>query len=1440
VSVCGKARPRLDVGGRRGFGSSMKAVNLRFLGVVLACSAVLATALYVTHALQATRFSRRFLEEAQRAKAEGDLEEAVGRYRRYLQLEPHDADARAELGLLLIDLDQFEQAFATLETALYEDPERTDVRRRLVDLAMDMRFWSHAREHLEEHLLRADPSNSELLELLAECQEAAEQYASAAKSLERAIDGDPGRMEAYRKLADVLRGHLGRAEEADQWMERLVSRHPNSPEAYRLRGDYWRGLGLIDQAATDAARAARLAPDDPQVLLLAAQCALDQGDYDEAQRLAERAVEADPQQADAYSTLADLEIRRGRRAAAIDCLRRGVEALPDEGDLAWNLARFLLDAGQVDEAREIVTRLRRQDHPRPMVAYLEARIAYQQGKWREAREGLRYCRAELTRPAELAREIEYWLGETCGKLGNLDEQVAAYRKSVATDRFYLPARIALAESLASAGRVGEALAVHEDTMRLESVPASGWLLLARWLMIENRARKPADRDWVRVEQALERAAQATPKAPELALLKADLLIAQERFDQAEQLLVDACREAPQADALWAARAALAQRREEWDRAGELLDEAERRAGDTPLLRLARANWLVGRDGPRAAAALGKLAERHDQFTPDQAARLRRGLLGLALRIDNQKLAAELCEGLLKEQPADLDAWLALLEISVRSGDASRTQRALEAIRQVEGQGPAWHYAQAVRLMAEAREGQKGLLKQAEAHLAEARLAYPSWPRLAVARAWIEEQRGNLSAAVEHYQRAIDLGERSPETIGRAVRLLYQDQRYREALDLLEGLPGDSGPLSAELDRMQRDLRLRLDDLPGALTWAQSLAEGSADPRDHVWLGAVLTLMAKRAGATGQKAEREQMLLRAESALKRALQLAPEAPEAWVAWVQFLATAGRVSEAEEAIRTAQSRIPPDRAALALGQCHEAIGKLAEAERFYRRALDADPEDPPGTRRLADFYLRTGRAAKAGPLLQRLLSYEEKASPEDLLWARRTLAVVLGARGVYRDLGRALGLIEKNLASPGVTDQDRRTKAILLASHPGRARRAEAIAILSQLVQNGPSPGAEDRFLLAQLRLASGDFMEYARQMRALLASHSGQPRYVIHYVRALLKRNETGEAELWLERLEKVAPTDTTTMALKAEALFQRGRFEEALKLLTDWGDADHADPQDRAAAVKAIAATLEGFARRLEDSEQKDLASRFAQQAEGLYRRYVTAHPKEELLLAGFLARQGRLEEALDVAQRAYANADGEFLGATFALLAREAAEAPDHVARMEALLQSALREHARPVGLLLASADFRLLQGRFSEAESLYRETIARDPQNVTALNDLAILLALEKRQCDEALRLVERAIQCAGPLSALLDTRATVYMVLGDTERALADLEAAIAEAPTPVRYFHRAQLAYRLGQEDISRQALEKAHALGPCRGDLHPLERSAYDRLCGLLGDRDEWP
>jgi tetratricopeptide (TPR) repeat protein len=150
-------------------------------------------------------------------------------------------------------------------------------------------------------------------------------------------------------------------------------------------------------------------------------------------------------------------------------------------------------------------------------------------------------------------------------------------------------------------------------------------------------------------------------------------------------------------------------------------------------------------------------------------------------------------------------------------------------------------------------------------------------------------------------------------------------------------------------------------------------------------------------------------------------------------------------------------------------------------------------------------------------------------------------------------------------------------------------------------------------------------------------------------------------------------------------------------------------------------------------------------------------------------------------------------------------------------------------LGLLFHLAALRNLQRDYDGAEALYGQILERDSKNWVVMNNLAWLLALHKHDLAEALVQINHAMDRAGPLAELRDTRALVYLALGAPEKARLDLEAAIDDAPTPVMYFHLAQAEQMMRSLGAARASFEKAHNLGLRQISLHPLEQETYQRL-----------
>jgi tetratricopeptide (TPR) repeat protein len=1436
-------------------------LNVKLLAYLVGIVALVSSGWYFLHEFQVRRTAHLLLDQATRAEEQGHSDRALRSLGRYLVLSPRDSQARLRYGLMLEktvrSIQEQRKLSAVFEEVLLREPEHNDIRRRLASAYVDSSQFDAALVHLKV-LEKLFPEDGELKYLIGRCHEGHSDYADAVQAYQAAIGLTPGRIDAYPRLALLLRERLAKPGEADQCMKTLIDNNKKAFQAYLQRAAYWKKLrlaqppfseqgNLLDRAAAaDISEALRLAPDEADVVLAAAESAQAQQRWDLAREHLRRGLEHHPEDVRMYQVAAELEFHAGRIKEARECLSRGLKRWPGREDLLWSQAALLIEAGKLAEARAAVDQLHRTQLPRPRVDYLEATLAVKQEQWREGRELLEGVRPQLLDFPELLNQIDLLLAQCYENLGDHDAALAACRRTLATDSLSLPTRLGVVRALTHLGRHDEALGEYQQIMQLPHPPAAGWVVLAG-LMIDRTLHKPAaERRWTEIEQVLTRAGSANPGAVEVAILLAEVALQQKKFNEGRAILETAQGRHADQSAVWIARAELAQRTGQSKQAREILDAAVARLGARVDLRLARARVLL-RTGNPAEQVLAEVTRGLEKFAGPDHVQLLNGLAEDCYQSGNTREASRLWTQVAELQPSDLAIRLRLFDLARQEGDEPMMQRLIKDIQSVEGQDqPLGLCCEALRLLWRAAQTQadpalparQELLKQSRDVLAVVAARRPAWAQTHLCLAELAELDGQPEQALEEYLRATDLGSRQPWVIRRAVELLYERRKYVEAEQLLLQLPAEA-PVLIELRRLAAELSLQTRDYPRALELAKkAVSDDSQDYRDHLWLGWMLS-------ASGNRAE-------AEPAFRRAVRLAPKVPDTWVALVQYLARLGQKDKARAAIEEALRHIPRQHADLPLAQCYEAVGDLNRARELQEAALRAQPEHVPTLEQVAKFYLRTNQPAKAYPLLERLADSKIQ-SPVEAQWARRTLSVVRAANGDYRQSLRAISLLgipdradletgpaaEPAAARPQVTTaeeplEELRAKARVLSVQPDRPHRLQAIRYW-EACERGQSLKGADQFVLAQLYEATGNWPKARERMPALLTEEDQIPQYLASYAASLLRHGDTVEAAVWIGKLESLPEqaTEFQTVALKARLWAAKQKNAEAVALLKAYVDDSASRPADPAGRYLPAAALLEN----LSDNYAAD--RHYAEAAEEMYRRYAAKvqQPESILVLAAFLGHQGRVAEALDICTRAANRCAPEAVGETYLEVLQSSLVRERDYQAVSVWLEEALEKNRNSLILVLCLAQLRDLQGRYPESQALYRKALEQDGKSVVALNNLAWSLALASGKGQEALALIERAIDIFGPTPELVDTRAVVYLTLGKATRSAADLEDATADPSLGLRlraslYFHLAQAYQQIGKLDLAAALFRKAQAAGLRSNFLHPLERPGYEKMLGL--------
>ncbi|HEX5444293.1 MAG TPA: tetratricopeptide repeat protein, partial [Pirellulales bacterium] len=1005
-------------------------------------------------------------------------------------------------------------------------------------------------------------------------------------------------------------------------------------------------------------------------------------------------------------------------------------------------------------------------------------------------------------------------------------------------------------------------------------PADGLISLAR-MMIVQRLRLPvAQRDWRPVEQVLELAATQLPGSLEVPELRAEVLMSQDKADEARKCLAESAERHPDEVRVWLSRAALEQRLGEWKAAEALLASAEKQVGDSIDLRIGRIRYLVQRPGEITAPELTALATELDGFDKSGQARLCT-VLAFTLRSAGEKeKAVELAKRSNALDPDNLPARLFLFDYAMETRDAASMEELIAEIRRIEGPegGPLSRYGEALRLVIGAKAEDTERLEAARRQLTEARLQRPAWARLPLLEAQIEELRGNTAGAIEFYGQAVDLGLRQAATVQRLVALLFAQRRFAEADQALRKLDDQQTPFTTELGRLASKVSLQVEDFTRAIDMARKTCATSTNFADHVWLGQLAGALAR--GVRTEAAERDKLNEEADAALRRAVELAPTEPDVWVTLVQHLVRTEQTADADEALEKAVEKIAAEDRPLVLAECYVSMGRREQAAEQFGLALKARPDDVLTLRRASEFHLSRGAFSEGEPLLRRLLEPELKASDADVAFARRGLALVLAADKSYQKLQLAIALLDENLKSNPLSIDDRKDKALLLARSPALADRQLARSTLEELLGQS-MPDSSSRLLLAQLYAAGGELPQARRQFQTLLAEAGDNPAYIANYIRILLAGSEIGEADLWMAKLEDLQPASLETKELRARLLVANGDAQAAIELLkglrsdqvdsqtgsaTEEPDNTAATGGSAAAAKKKspagpsaerIALLLEGLASSIArrdsaggtssiggrtegpasapESKSSEQVRLLQSAAEELLNEAAAAGSRGRAALAGFLGRHGRAADALPIWLEFFGGKDFETAASGCSLLAATQQLNAQQLAEVERQLVKANEAHPESLGVLSALALVYDAQVRYDQAAVTYRGILTRDRDNVVALNNLALNLALRNQPGSDALKLIDRAVAARGPAATLLDTRGTVYLALGKADKAVADLEEAVAQEPSASYYFHLARAHLLRGDRQAAAAALDRAKKAGLREESLHLLERGEYRKV-----------
>jgi tetratricopeptide (TPR) repeat protein len=698
------------------------------------------------------------------------------------------------------------------------------------------------------------------------------------------------------------------------------------------------------------------------------------------------------------------------------------------------------------------------------------------------------------------------------------------------------------------------------------------------------------------------------------------------------------------------------------------------------------------------------------------------------------------------------------------------------------------------------------------------------------------QKNELSRAILEFRNAVQITPKDPEA-------QYQlSLAYLAAGDLGRGVNNLRRTL--ELNPKHAGAELRLAQLMGGTDDPQTLKE--AERR----LQALLQDSPENPDALQSLAMTELKLGAAESAMQHLQQAVAAAPRQITLAVTLAEAKMRENDfqgAEEVLKKACENSPKSADAFAvLGRFYVLQKRYAEAEKSLQYALTLQANHEWSLMTLGVLYNATGRKQEAEQNFKKLADLPNSA-------LKPLYGSFLFEQG-RRD--EALKEFER-LAQKDPADRTARTR--LVAAYRATNRVADAQKVLSNALKKNPKD-LDALLQQGELYLGAGKYAEAEGDLNRVVHLKPDSPE--VHYAAATLNRAR-GKSLIERQELSEALRLNPAFLPARLDlAKSMMGKdFKGALNLL----DQAPGEQKNTVAVIEQRNWVLMGMHQWTEartgvdrglssdrtpgllvqDGALKSLEKRYDGARESFHEAMAKA--PEDLLVLRFLvqsyADQKQMPAAVKEIQEHAAKhpksaavqyflgtilmANGDFAKAREALVSAKAAN-PDFTPADLSLAQIDLKQSNWTVArqeltAILAKGEnpmARLWLGMLEEtvgnhvaAIEAFRKVVEDEPNNTTALNNLAAVLGENPGQVDEALKYAQKAKEL-NPGSAPIDhALGWILYQKGMYPMAIKYLETANTREPTARLKYHLAMAYLKAGQKERGRSVFEGAIRLDP---------------------------